>query len=126
MPGTADNPLWNRHTSWWVEWPRFVEEHGREPRDLEEYVAWSQSRQSKALSIAVKACKDRFPRCGGVLLWTGHDCFPCAANTSIVDFDGNPKPAALALKKNRTVGGIGCLTKNRTIALSRTALVSVG
>ena len=99
IPGTHDNPLWSRHTSWWVEWPRFVEEHGREPHDLEEYVAWSQARQSKALSIAVKACKDRFPRCGGILLWTGHDCFPCEANTSIVDFDGNPKPAALALKK---------------------------
>jgi beta-mannosidase len=99
MPGTADNPLWSRHTNWWVEWPRFVVEHGREPRDLEEYVAWSQARQAKALSIAVKACKDRFPRCGGVLLWTGHDCFPCETNTSIVDFDGNPKPAALALKK---------------------------
>lgn len=99
MPATADNPLWSRHTSWWVEWPTFVAEHGREPRDLDEYVAWSQARQSKALSIAVRACKSRFPRCGGILLWTGHDCFPCAANTSIIDFDGNPKPAALALKE---------------------------
>lgn len=98
-PGTADNPLWNRHTSWWVEWPVFIEEIGREPRDLEEYVEWSQQRQAKALSIAVKACKDRFPRCGGILLWTGHDCFPCEANTSIIDFDCKPKPAALALKE---------------------------
>lgn len=98
-PGTADNPLWSRHTTWWVEWPVFVNEIGREPRDLEEYVDWSQARQAKALTIAVKACKDRFPRCGGVLLWTGHDCFPCEANTSIIDFDGNPKPAALALRE---------------------------
>ena len=98
-PGTADNPLWNRHTSWWVEWHVFVNEIGREPTDLEEYVDWSQARQSKALSIAAKACKDRFPRCGGILLWTGHDCFPCEANTSIIDFDGNPKPAALALRE---------------------------
>lgn len=98
-PGTADNPLWNRHTSWWVEWHVFVNEIGREPEDLEEYVDWSQARQAKALSIAAKACKGRFPRCGGILLWTGHDCFPCEANTSIIDFDGNPKPAALALRK---------------------------
>jgi hypothetical protein len=27
----------------------------------------------------------------------GHDAFPCTANTSIVDFDGNPKPAAIEL-----------------------------
>jgi hypothetical protein len=32
-----------------------------------------------------------------VILWCGHDCFPCAVNTSIVDFEGVPKPAALAL-----------------------------
>jgi hypothetical protein len=28
----------------------------------------------------------------------GHDSFPCTANTAIIDFDGNLKPAALALK----------------------------
>jgi len=27
----------------------------------------------------------------------GHDCFPCPNNTAILDFDGRPKPAALAL-----------------------------
>jgi hypothetical protein len=32
-----------------------------------------------------------------VILWCGHDCFPCAVNTSIVDFEAAPKPAALAL-----------------------------
>lgn len=98
-PCTSDNPLWSRHTNWWVEWPVFVQEMGRDPKDLEEYVDWSQARQAKALSIAARACKDRFPRCGGILLWMGHDCFPCAANTSIIDFEGNPKPAALALGK---------------------------
>lgn len=99
MPATAENPLWSRHTNWWVEWPVFVSEIGREPATLDDYVEWSQARQAKALSIAVKACKDRFPRCGGILLWMGHDCFPCCANTSIVDFEGNPKPAALALRE---------------------------
>jgi hypothetical protein len=28
----------------------------------------------------------------------GHDCIPCGANTSLVDFERNPKPAALTLK----------------------------
>jgi len=97
MPADAENPLWKRHSVWWVEWPRFAEENGREPNDLEEYVAWSQARQAKALSIAVKACKDRFPRCGGIILWMGHDCYPCTANTSVIDFHGEPKPAAIAV-----------------------------
>ena len=98
MPGTADNPLWRR-TSWWIEWPIFVEECGREPASLEEFVAWSQARQAEALVIAARACKDRFPRCGGFIIWMGHDSFPCTANTAIVDFDGEPKPAALALRE---------------------------
>jgi len=95
-PGTMDNPLWRR-TSWWIEWPRFVSEQGREPRDIEEYAAWSQARQAKALSIAVRACQRRFPRMGGIILWMGHDAFPCMTNTSVVDFHGRPKPAALAV-----------------------------
>jgi beta-mannosidase len=96
-PGTAANPLWRR-TSWWIDWPAFVAEQGREPADLEEYVAWSQARQAEALRVAARACKARFPRCGGLLIWMGHDSFPCTINTSIIDFWGRPKPAALALR----------------------------
>lgn len=100
LPATVSNPLWRRPVAWWVEPEQFkVENDGREPASLEEYVAWSQKRQADALSIAVKTCKDRFPKCGGIMLWTGHDCFPCAGNTSIIDFHGDPKPAAIALGK---------------------------
>lgn len=97
-PGTHSNPLWNRQP-WWVDWPKFAAEKGREPASLEEFVAWTQKRQSDALSLAVSELKSRFPACGGVILWMGHDCFPCTSNASIVDFSGEPKPAALALKK---------------------------
>ncbi len=99
MPGTPANPLWRRTSTWWIEWHEFVREIGREPETLEEYVDWSQARQTKALVIAVGASKARFPRCGGIMLWMGHDCFPCTANTAIIDVDGNPKPAALALRQ---------------------------
>ncbi len=95
-PATSDNPLWRRFT-WWLEWSDFTREKGCEPASLEEYVAWSQARQAAALVMAVRACKARFPGIGGIILWMGHDCFPCQANTSIVDFEGRPKPAALAL-----------------------------
>jgi beta-mannosidase len=97
LPATADNPYWNHPTCWWIDWPRLTTQHGRPPADLAEYVAWSQQSQAEALSAGMRACKDRFPACGGVLLWTGHDTFPIPINTSILDFDGNPKPAALAL-----------------------------
>jgi beta-mannosidase len=97
VPGTHSNQLWNRQP-WWIEWPKFVEERKREPASLDEFVSWSQKRQADALAIAVSTAKMRFPACGGLILWMGHDSFPCTANTSIVDFDGNPKPAALAIQ----------------------------
>jgi beta-mannosidase len=98
LPVSLANPLWRNPISWWLEAARFLEETGHAPGTLSEYVSWSQDRQARALEIAVSACKRRFPRCGGVILWMGHDCFPCPTNTSILDFHGNPKPAALALQ----------------------------
>jgi beta-mannosidase len=98
VPGTADNPLWARQ-SWWIDWPKFGKEKGREPHDLEEFVAWMNDRQEAALTIALRSCRSRFPACGGMILWMGHDCFPCTENASIVDFDGNPKPVVQALKR---------------------------
>jgi beta-mannosidase len=99
LPVAADNPVWRRPLTWWIEAEQFEAEHGRKPQTLEEYVAWSQQRQARALAIAVEACKARFPRCGGVLIWCGHDCYPCPANTSLIDFHGQPKPAAWALQR---------------------------
>lgn len=98
QPGTAENPLWRRTSPWWVEWHVFVDEYGREPLTLDEYVIWSQNRQAEALSYAARSCRDRFPKCGGFIVWMGHDCFPCTANTAIIDFHCEPKPAAMALK----------------------------
>ncbi len=96
MPANGQNPLWKRF-SWWIEWDIFIQEKGREPETLDEYVAWSQARQAEALRIVASSLKEKFPRCGGVLFWMGHDCFPTTSNTSVIDFWGRPKPAALAL-----------------------------
>lgn len=96
MPATLDNPLWRR-TAWWIQWDEFLKEMKREPSSLEEFVSWSQKQQADELSLAVRTCKQRFPQCGGVIIWMGHDCFPCTANTSIMDFHGAPKPAAIAV-----------------------------
>jgi len=98
FPASLENPLWRRN-SWWIEWETCVEELGREPENLEEYVAWSQERQRAALAMAARSCKERFPRCGGFIIWHGHDCFPCTANTAVIDFNGDPKPAAEALAR---------------------------
>jgi beta-mannosidase len=96
LPVSTANPLWRR-APWWIDSAQFAAEMGHEPETLEEYVAWGQARQARALEIAASACKKRFPRCGGFVVWMGHDSFPCPANTSVIDFDGNLKPAARAL-----------------------------
>ncbi len=96
-PPTSDNPYWTRLTTWWNDWNRLIPIHGCEPRDLAEYVEWSQALQATMLSREMKSCKDRFPRCGGILLWSGHDTFPLTINSSLIDFDGHFKPSAFAV-----------------------------
>ena len=99
LPANIENPIW-RNVNWWIDWDEYVIDNtDKATQTLENYVAWSQKRQSDGLTIAVKSFKDRFPACGGFLIWMGHDCFPCMVNTSILDFEGNPKPAAIELSK---------------------------
>ncbi len=99
LPASLENPIW-RNVNWWVDWDEYLaDNNGQVSNSLEEYVTWSQNRQMEGLSIAVKSFKDRFPGCGGFLIWMGHDSFPCMVNTSILDYEGNPKPAANALSQ---------------------------
>ena len=67
--------------------------------DLAEFVAWSQQLQARSLDMAARAIKRRFPRNGGMIVWMGHDPFPCPINTEVLDFLGRPKPGAEALKR---------------------------
>lgn len=97
FPASTDNPYWTRLTTWWNDWQKMIKIHGRTPDDLDEYITWSQKYQAEMLSGEMAACKARFPRCGGVLMWSGHDTFPLTINTSLIDFDGNFKPAARAV-----------------------------
>lgn len=91
------NPFWGRF-GWWFDVDKFLEQWGGGNPTIEDYVAWSQSRQAEVLAFAVRAVKQRFPRCGGLILWMGHDSYPCPVNTSIVDYNGNPKPVCQALE----------------------------
>ncbi len=99
MPASEDNPMWSRPTHWWNDWDELIALHGREPETLEEYVIWSQEKQAKRLYYGMKACMDRFPQIGGSLMWGSHDTTPMPINSTIIDFEGNPKPSAYVLKK---------------------------
>ena len=96
-PADHSNPLWCKPYSMWINIDGFTAANGRPAENLEEFTKWSQEQQAINLSYAAKSCKDRFPACGGFLLWGSHDTWPQPANTTIIDFLARPKPAALAL-----------------------------
>lgn len=98
MPADIENPLWRR-TAWWIQLDDFLKEKGCKPRNLDEFVEWSQKQQADGLALAVRTCKSRFPKCGGVIIWMGHDAFPCTANTSVLNFNGEPNPPRLKSQK---------------------------
>jgi beta-mannosidase len=100
-PPLRENPYWAHSSLWWMQWDRFKDQLAHlAPLDaLTKYVELSQALQAEALTIAASSCKNRFPKCGGFLVWMGHDAFPCPANTAIIDFAQQPKPAYHALAK---------------------------
>lgn len=98
MPASAENPIWRSLSQWWLQWDTYLADGG-DAASLEKFVTWSQTRQAEALEYAARATKRRFPACGGLILWMGHDTFPCPANTSIIDFHGREKPAARAVAR---------------------------
>jgi beta-mannosidase len=99
FPVSSSNPFWQRFAIWLPD-PVSAETHiYNETRDIEGFVSWSQKTQADALVLAVKSCMDRFPRCGGVIIWMGHDAFPCLCNTSIVSV--LKSPPLTAPRRNR-------------------------
>lgn len=97
LPVSTENPYWRR-TFAWIDEKNYVADHGHVPESIEDYARWSQAHQAEALIMALDSALRRFPAIGGFILWMGHDSFPCPANTSILDFHGKPKPAALAIR----------------------------
>lgn len=96
-PPTA--PLWHHAFGWWTQWDRLAARFEGMEADaaLAAYVEFTRHEQAEKLAFAVQAKKAQFPRCGGFLIWMGHDAFPCLANTSLIEFDHVLKPAAHAV-----------------------------
>jgi len=100
-PPTKENPLWSHTSLWWLPTHLLTPDLNRlSPRAaLKKLAQRSQDFQAKILELAARTCKSRFPHCSGFIIWMGHDAFPTSSNTSILDFDGEPKIAYKALAK---------------------------
>jgi len=94
------NETWAHSCLWWLMWDQYEHLTDRDPDEaLAEYVERTQANQAEGYAFAARMCKQRFPRCGGFVIWHGHDCYPCAVNNSVIDVEGKPKPAYYALKE---------------------------
>ena len=101
-PPTPQTALWQHGCAWWLQHDRFKAETDKVQTDhekLDVYAALSQELQAQALEFGATATRKRFPGIGGFIVWMGHDCYPCPANTAIIDFEGKPKPSYHALKR---------------------------
>lgn len=98
-PWPPTNALWQHSSGWWTQWDRLAPAvaHLTPDAALARYIELTQREQADDLALAARLSKARFPRCGGFLVWMGHDCFPCLANTAIIDCEHRLKPVALAL-----------------------------
>ena len=84
---------WAHSASWWLKPARNWDGEG----PLREWVDQNQTRQAEWLAYAAGTARSRFPRCGGFIVWLGHDTYPCPVSLSLLDFEGRPKPVAAAL-----------------------------
>jgi beta-mannosidase len=94
-----DSAYWRHASGWWTQWDRLREKFAAAApaTALELFTEYTRREQAEKLAFAIHAKKAQFPRCGGFLIWMGHDAFPCLANTSIIEFDHALKPAAHAI-----------------------------
>jgi hypothetical protein len=59
----------------------------------------SPQRQADALAIALESAQSRFPACGGIMFWMGHDTFPARPTSPSSTLTAIQKPPRLALRR---------------------------
>ena len=101
-PPKKDNPYWLHRGSWWVQWDELNRLFGpwnEEENEIGPYLQASRYLQMESLRYALEATRRREPQSSGFIVWMGNEPYPNNANTSLIEFDGTPKPAYYALKQ---------------------------
>ncbi len=106
----ADHPIWpfderdsywlNRG-AWWIYNEELIGLFGEfEPDDngLSDYVRAYRYTQMEAIRYAATSIRRAGKRKAGLIVWMANEPFPNSANTSLLEYDGCPKPAYYKLK----------------------------
>lgn len=94
-PASEDSLMWRIHAGWWIDWDKLTALFGAWDEDaeqLDEYVKASQYLQAESLRYIVESVMRRAPKASGVLIWMGNEPYANFSNTSLVQYDGVPKP----------------------------------
>ncbi|MBQ7338409.1 MAG: hypothetical protein IJW40_08160 [Clostridia bacterium] len=101
-PPTKHNRYWLTRGAWWLHMEQMTDWFGEfdgEKMDVDTYVRAFRLTQAEALRYVSSAVRYAGDRKAGMIVWMGNEPFPNAANTSVLEFDGCPKPAYFELKR---------------------------
>lgn len=101
-PPSRANMHWLNPGALWTPWEDVTREFGSfadDPAQLPHVVRASRYLQAESYRYVAESVRRRFPACGGLIIWMGHDCVHCTANNSLVEVDGLTKPACDWLRK---------------------------
>ncbi|SFS57809.1 glycoside hydrolase family 2 TIM barrel-domain containing protein [Paenibacillus sp. BC26] len=101
-PPTRENAYWLHRGAWWIQWEQLSDMFGpwdKERDELEQYCQASRYLQLESLRYMAEATRRREPRSSGFIIWMGNEPFANNANTSMLEYDGMPKPVYYAMKK---------------------------
>lgn len=94
-PPDNNNLYWIHRGAWWIQWKELSKLFGEwdaNGDEIEDYIKASRFLQSEALRYAIEATRRREPVSSGFIIWMGNEPFPNNANTSVIEYDGTPKP----------------------------------
>ena len=110
-PPNRSNPLWVHHGDWWIQWDEMNHLFGpwrEDTPELESYISCSRYLQAEALRSCVESVRQREPMASGVLIWMGNEPYANTANTSLLEYDGEPKPAYGVLRRCFAPAHLSC------------------
>ncbi len=95
-PPAKTEAIWRHHGAWWVPWDLLTRWFGPwDPHqdDLDHFIVLSRFLQAESIRYMVEATCRRAPQASGVVIWMGNEPYANFSNTSLVEYDGVPKPA---------------------------------